>query len=165
MKTGDVARSLITLLLVVGAVRPATAQRVPRRASTPPAAPAHDPRAALVDLENAWAAALVRRDASTFQRLLAPAFVYTENDQLMTRQQVIASVTGSDTVTEAHNEAMAVHPYAPNAAVVTGWLVVRGRNAAGRFLRRYRFTDTWVTTDGRWQIVAAQDYLAPTATR
>lgn len=165
MKTGVVTRSLITLLLITGAVCSAAAQRAPRRAPTPPAAVSPDPRAALVDLENAWARALVRRDVSTFQRLLAPAFVYTENDQLMTRQQVISSITGSDTITEAHNEDMVVHPYATNAAVVTGWLVVRGRNAAGRFLHRYRFTDTWVATNGRWQIVAAQDYLAPAATR
>lgn len=165
MKTGDVARSLITLLLVAGAARPAMAQRAPKSAPSLPAAVARDARTALIDLENAWATALVRRDVSTFQRLLAPAFVYTENDQLMRRQQVLASVTGSDTVTEAHNEGMTVHPYAANAAVVTGWLVVRGRNAAGRFLHRYRFTDTWVATGGRWQIVAAQDYLAPAPRR
>jgi hypothetical protein len=42
-----------------------------------------------------------------------------------------------------------------------GWLVVRGRGANGAFDRRYRFTDTWVKRAGRWQIVAAQDYVAP----
>src|SRR5712664_2551208 len=40
-------------------------------------------------------------------------------------------------------------------------LVVRGRGANGAFDRRYRFTDTWVKRAGRWQIVAAQDYVAP----
>ena len=32
---------------------------------------------------------------------------------------------------------------------------------SGAFERRYRFTDTWVKRGGRWQIVAAQDYVAP----
>ncbi len=72
-----------------------------------------------------------------------------------------AVVAGSDTVAAAHNEEMRVHRYGPVTAVVTGWLVVRGRGAHGAFDRRYRFTDTWVKRAGRWQIVAAQDYVAP----
>jgi len=69
-------------------------------------------------------------------------------------------VAGPDTVTAAHNEEMLVHRYGSITAVVTGWLIVRGRNASGAFERRYRFTDTWVKRAGRWQIVAAQDYVA-----
>jgi hypothetical protein len=116
----------------------------------------------LVRLEDSWAAAVVKRDGTTFERLLAPGFVYTENDQLMTRGDVLRSVTsGSDTVTAAHNEGMVVHSFGPATAVVTGWLVMRGRGPSGAFDRRYRFTDTWVKSGGRWRIVAAQDYLAP----
>jgi Domain of unknown function (DUF4440) len=116
----------------------------------------------LVRLENSWASALVKRDSVVFNRLLAPGFVYTENDQLMDRAAVIRSVVaGSDTVTAAHNDSMVVHRYGSVTAVVTGWLVVQGRNASGAFERRYRFTDTWVKRGERWQIVAAQDYVAP----
>ena len=118
---------------------------------------------ALLRLEDEWASALVKRDSVTFNRLLAPGFVYTENDQMMDRAAVLHSVVaGPDTVTAAHNEEMQVHRYGPVAAVVTGWLIVRGRNAGGEFEHRYRFTDTWVKRRGRWQIVAAQDYIAPT---
>ena len=117
---------------------------------------------AILRLEDQWAAAVVKRDGATFQRLLAPGFVYTENDRLMTRDDVIRSVTsGSDTVTDARNEGMEVHRFGPSTAIVTGWLVMRGRGAGGPFDRRYRFTDSWVRTGGRWRIVAAQDYLAP----
>ena len=116
---------------------------------------------ALLQLEDDWASALVTRDSVVFNRLLAPGFAYTENDQLMDRAAVIRSVVaGSDTVTAAHNEGMQVHRYGSVTAVVTGWLIVRGRNASGAFERRYRFTDTWVKRAGRWQIVAAQDYVA-----
>ena len=119
---------------------------------------------ALLRLEDSWASALVKRDSVTFERLLAKGFVYTENDQLMDRAAVIQSVaSGSDTVAAAHNEEMQVHRYGPTAAVVTGWLIVSGRgaNGGGAFNRRYRFTDTWVKRAGKWQIVAAQDYVAP----
>ncbi len=115
----------------------------------------------LLRLEDAWAGALVERDSGVFNRLLAPGFVYTENDQLMDRAAVIHSVVaGPDSITAAHNEQMQVHRYGPVTAVVTGWLVVRGRNTGHEFERRYRFTDTWVKRRGRWQIVGAQDYIA-----
>ena len=117
---------------------------------------------ALLRLEDDWASALVKRDTVTFKRLLADGFVYTENDQVMDRAAVLEFVSrGPDTVEAAHNEELRVHRYGPVTAVVTGWLVVKGRGASGAFDRRYRFTDTWVKRGGRWQIVAAQDYLAP----
>lgn len=115
----------------------------------------------LLQLEDQWATALVRRDGATFERLLAPGFVYSEDDRTMPRDQVLREiVSGTDTVKAAHNEEMQVHGFGPTA-VVTGWLVVQGRGAAGRFDRRYRFTDTWARRDGQWQIVAAHDYLVP----
>ena len=117
---------------------------------------------ALLRLEDEWASALVKRDTVTFKRLLADGFVYTENDQVMDRAAVLEFVSrGSDTVEAAHNEELQVHRYGSVTAVVTGWLVVRGRGASGAFSRRYRFTDTWVKRNDRWQIVAAQDYVAP----
>jgi len=117
---------------------------------------------ALLRLEDEWASALVKRDSVVFNRLLAPGFVYTENDHMMDRAAVLHSVVaGPDTITAAHNEAMEVHRYGTVTAVVTGWLVVGGRGSSGAFERRYRFTDTWVKRSGRWQIVAAQDYVAP----
>ncbi len=116
----------------------------------------------LLRLEDDWASGLVKRDRVTFERLLADRFIYTENDQMMDRGAVLNSVVGgSDTVAAAHNDSMVVHRFGPVTAVVTGWLVVAGRGANGQFQRRYRFTDTWVKRGGRWQIVAAQDYVAP----
>src|SRR2546422_2532229 len=117
---------------------------------------------ALLQSEDAWASALVKRDRVVFDRLLADGFVYTENDQMMDRTTVLNSVVaGSDTVVAAHNDSMVVHRFGPATAVVTGWLVVGGRGANGEFRRRYRFTDTWVKRGGSWQIVAAQGYVAP----
>ena len=125
-------------------------------------AQAADPTAQVIlRLEDAWAVALVRRDSLTFERLLAPGFIYSENDRTLSRSAFLREVFGgADTVTSAHNEAMEVHRFGV-AAVVTGWLVVRGRSAGRPFDRRYRYTDVWLPQGGRWRIVAAHDYLAP----
>jgi len=116
---------------------------------------------ALLQLEDGWASGVVRRDTVAFGRLLDPGFVYTENDQVMSRADVLQGVAaGSDTVTAAHNEGMVVHCFG-TTSVVTGWLVLEGHGGGAPFLRRYRFTDTWIKKDGGWRIVAAEDYLAP----
>ena len=116
----------------------------------------------LIRLENQWAAGVVKRDRALFEKLLAPKFVYTEDDKLMRRAEVLHEITaGSDTVTAAHNEGMEVHEYGAVTAVVTGLLILEGHGKGGAFTRRYRFTDTWVKRKAGWQIVAAQDYLIP----
>jgi hypothetical protein len=147
--------SRATLLLALSA-SPLAAQQKTNAGNAPTTA------AELIRLENGWTTGLVKRDRALFEKLLAPKFVYTENDQLMSRADVLHEVSeGSDRVTAAHNEGMVVHEYAPNAAVVTGWLIVDGTGKGGAFKHRYRFTDTWVKGDKGWQIVAAQDYLLP----
>ena len=114
----------------------------------------------LLQLEDGWARALVQRDTAMFRRHLAPDFVYTENADIMGKKDVIQGVTGSDTVTWAGNEGMKVHSYG-STAVVTGILAMKGHGKDGAFSKRYRFTDTWMYLNGRWQIIAAQDYLMP----
>jgi len=111
--------------------------------------------------EDDWALGLIRRDAAVFRRLLADGFVYTEDDRTVGRDDVLRDIAaGPDTVETAHNEDMKVHRFG-RTAVVTGWLVVSGHGPKGPFTRRYRFTDTWVRRDRRWQIGAAHDYLLP----
>jgi ketosteroid isomerase-like protein len=113
-----------------------------------------------IQLEDQWTSALVNRDARTFDRLLAPGFVYTEDAAVMSRDDVIKSVTGSDRVAWARNEGMKAHDFG-DVQVITGVLHLRGKGKQGSFDRRFQFTDTWQRRSGRWQIIAAQDYLIP----
>ena len=120
---------------------------------------------AVLDLEEAWAKAVVKRDAATFRKILAPGFVYTEDDRMQTGDQLLKDITtGTDTVTEARNEKLETHTF-DNAMIVTGWLIMRGRSGGKPFEHRYRFTDTWLKRGGQWQIIAAQDYLVPAGRR
>src|SRR6266576_137978 len=145
------------VLLAASLLAPLVAERVPVMQDPQPRV--------LLRMEDDWALALIHRDAAVFQRLLADGFIYTEDDRTMSRDEVLRDmVAGPDTVKTAHNEDMRIHRFG-GTAVVTGWLVVGGQGPNGPFDRRYRFTDTWVRRDARWQIVAAHDYLVPTTHR
>lgn len=146
-------------ILVVAACLALTAALHPLPAQSASRASSSTARA-LLSLEDGWARALVKRDTATFRRLLAPRFVYTENADVMTKDDVIRGVTGPDTVTWAANEGMKVHDFG-RTAVVTGILAMRGRGKNGPFNKRYRFTDTWMKDGDVWRIIAAQDYLMP----
>src|SRR5437867_8319648 len=89
-----------------------------------------------VKLEDQWTTALVRRDTRTFERLLAPNFVYTENASVMNRDDVIKSVTGSDRVEWARNEGMRLLDFG-DVQVITGVLHLRGKGKQGSVDRRY----------------------------
>jgi len=132
------------------------------KAQEPKGATAHSPdERAVLDLEDAWAKAVVKRDAATFKRLLAPGFVYTEDDRVQSGEQLIRDVVaGTDSLTEASNQQLQTRAF-DNVMIVTGWLVMKGHGGGKPFNRRYRFTDTWLKRGGQWQIIAAQDYLVP----
>jgi len=114
----------------------------------------------ILQLEDKWASGLVKRDIDLFKTILAEGFIYTENDVMYIRDSVLQyAAYGTDTVEAAYNEDMLVHMFG-KTAVVTGWLVIIGHRDAGKFNRRYRFTDTWQYINNRWQLIAAQDYIA-----
>ena len=115
----------------------------------------------IAQLEDTWIQAVIKRDARAFDRLLAPSFVYTEDDRVYSRAELIKEMTaGTDTVRSGRNEDLTVRVYA-NTAVATGWLVLAGRGAKGAFERRYRYTDTWQKSGNTWRVIAAHDYLKP----
>lgn len=115
----------------------------------------------LTKLEDSRASALVRRDRSTFERLLAPKFIYTRDGRTMARSEFLReALSGGDTVTDARTDSLEVHTFG-NTGVVIGWVNIKGRGRSGPFDRRYRFTDVWMPRSGSWQIIAAHDNLIP----
>jgi ketosteroid isomerase-like protein len=115
----------------------------------------------IAQLEDTWIQAVIKRDVAAFDRLLAPSFVYTEDDRVYSRSELIKEMTaGADTVKSGRNEDLTVRVYG-NTAVATGWLILAGRNAKGSFERRYRYTDTWQKSGNTWRVIAAHDYLKP----
>jgi ketosteroid isomerase-like protein len=153
------ALSLAVIAASVTAV-PLAAQRARTGTDSLPGAPTATQRA-LFRLEDQWAQGVVKRDAATVRRLVAPKWIYSDESGTMNREQGIASFTsGTDTVTAAGNDNMKAVVYG-NTAIVTGILWMRGHGAQGAFVHRYRYTDTWMKLGGRWQCIASQDYLLP----
>ena len=149
------ARGICTLGMLLLATAAHTAAQQPGKAE----------EQALFKLENDWTQAVVKRDAAIMHRLTAPKWVYSDESGVMEREAGIkAFTTGSDTVREASNEKMRALVY-DKSAVVIGVLVMKGRGPKGAFTNRYRYTDTWVKLDGRWQCIASQDYLLPETKR
>jgi hypothetical protein len=142
-------RHLTALLVLVSAT--ALAQNAPAKTAASPAK-------AVLQLEDGWARALVKRDRATFERLLAPKFVYSEDTVTMDRATTMQGLVGDDIVTESHNEKMEPHVFG-ETVVITGWLIVNGHNKSGQFHHRYRFTDVWIPKGTTFQIVAAHDVL------
>jgi hypothetical protein len=123
--------------------------------------PKTTPPQLLLQLENGWTTALVKRDSAYFRRNLHPDYVYSDERGTFTKEQVITEqMGGTDTVTSAENQNMHAHVHG-SAAAVTGILIVRGRGKNGPFEHRYRYTDSFVRENGRWLMFASQDYEIP----
>jgi hypothetical protein len=147
-----VAIGVVTAAFAGAATVSAHAQKPPQATAT---------QKAVFALEEEWTRALVRTDTAAFKRLTAPGFVYTEDNVVMNQRQLIQAVATGDKVDWAGNEGMKLYDYTP-VAVVTGILIVKGHDRKGkRYTNRYRFTDTWLYRNGKWQAIAAQDYLIP----
>ena len=113
-------------------------------------------------LEKAWNHALEVKDAKALDMLLANTLVSVDIDgSVATKAEFLASIKApeyqpSQVVTEQTN----VQVYG-NAAVVTGTFRVRGTENNKPYVRRERFTDTWIKFNETWQCVASQTTLIP----
>jgi ketosteroid isomerase-like protein len=111
-------------------------------------------------LESAWNHAEQSKDAAALNQLLAESLVYVDYDGTLLNKKEFLESTLHNTVEQEqiNNDGMTVHVYG-NAAVVTGMYRDRGIEKGKAFLRRGRFTDTWINQNGTWQCVASQSTL------
>jgi ketosteroid isomerase-like protein len=115
-------------------------------------------------LEQRWEGSFMTHDISVIEELVADDFVGTSSSgKVGNKATMIAQARQDKNVyTSAASEDLSVRIFAPNVAVVTGVARESGKTAAGKaFSHAYRFTDTWVERDGRWQCVAAQAMALP----
>jgi hypothetical protein len=119
-----------------------------------------DAESRILLLENAWNKAEQRRDTRALDQLLAGTLAYTDYDgTFYTKAQFLESVKNEDqTIEQLANEQVNVHAY-ESSAVVTGIYREKGTVRGKAYLRRGRFTDTWVKQNGSWLCVASQSTL------
>lgn len=114
----------------------------------------------ILALENAWNRAEEHKDIKALEILLDTTLVYVDYDgSIMDKAQFIASVKAPNLHPEQIvNESMTAHVYG-DSAVVTGVYREKGVSSGKPYLRRGRFTDTWVYHDGAWACVSSQSTL------
>jgi ketosteroid isomerase-like protein len=143
-------RSALCILLAAGALSSLAQQGPDQKAE----------ETRILALENAWNRAEENKDARALDDLLADSLVYVDYDgTFMDKAQFMASVKQPSLHPEQIvNETMTAHIYG-NSAIVTGVYREKGVNKGKPYLRRGRFTDTWVSLNGTWVCVASQSTL------
>jgi ketosteroid isomerase-like protein len=115
-------------------------------------------------LETAWNHALESKDTKALDMLLASTMVSVDIDgSIQSKSEFLASIKApsyqpSQAVTEQTN----VQVYGGDAAVVVGIFRTKGTDKGKTYVRRERFVDTWIKTNGTWQCVATTAALIPT---
>jgi Domain of unknown function (DUF4440) len=110
----------------------------------------------LLDLESKMAQAWVQRDAQTLEQILADDYALAgAGDALIGKGQYLAGLDNPEfRTTSAIVNDLRIRVYG-DAAVVTGRATYQGwSRKRGRYVRRFRFTDTFIRHDSTWQCVA-----------
>ena len=116
-------------------------------------------------LEKAWNHALEEKNTKALDMLLANTMVSVDIDgSIQSKSEFLASIKAPDyQPSQAVTEQTAIQVYG-DAAVVVGVFRIKGTDKGKPYLRRERFVDTWIKTNGSWQCVATTSALITTKT-
>ena len=108
----------------------------------------------LSGLENKWVEAAKKGNAAGVAPLLADNFIATDADgSVHNKAQTLARIkTGKWETNQISDVKVAAYD---GASVVTGTWVGKGTSDGKPVNAQERWTDTWVTRNGRWQCVAS----------
>ncbi|MBZ5546670.1 MAG: nuclear transport factor 2 family protein [Acidobacteriia bacterium] len=118
-------------------------------------------RAYIRQAESDWAESSVKRDVALLERILADDFVGVSHDGKRYSKADEINETPTQPSQYLSNHLIEVEiRFFGDAAVAQGseeWKKKDGTTG------RYVWTDTWIRRGGKWQIVAAEDLVPPTA--
>ena len=113
----------------------------------------------ILESERQWAESVATGDTSAIERILADDFIGVDpKGRLYTKQEMIDETRNAPKyfVSNRLNE-VKVRFYGSTAIVQGSETWEKRSGERGRFV----WTDTWLRRNGRWQIVAAEDLIAP----
>ncbi len=118
--------------------------------------------AALIELEQNWAAALSHKDVDSVACMVADEFEDADVDgSLHTRSQTLEHIPnrkpGVNHLSEMHAHVEGNSGFTRGLATLV--------DASGKVVARVRFTDVFTYRDGRWQALAGQETLLGEASR
>jgi ketosteroid isomerase-like protein len=116
----------------------------------------------IVESERQWAASVATGDTSAIERILADDFIGVDpKGRLYNKQQMIGETRDASKYFVSNRPNDVKLRFYGNTAIAQGsetWEKHSGER--GRFV----WTDTWLQRNRRWQIVAAEDLIAPEKT-
>jgi hypothetical protein len=165
--------TVLAVALAAGAgdaVAQAADAPAPKPAAKPPASkPAKvvlpaDPAALnyIVRAEDQWAESLASGNTDDVDRILAPDFLGVAPDgTLYGKAEAIAETrTSPGLFLSNHANAVKVRFYG-DTAIAQGSEIWQRRSGPPPLHGRFVWTDTWIRRHGQWQVVAAEDLIAP----
>jgi ketosteroid isomerase-like protein len=154
----ELKRTIVVITLILTLSSLAAGQARGRRPARRQAAGADQ---ALKDLERQWAESLKNRDEDALNRILADDFIFTAEDgKVYNKAEYVEAATKMVKVDSYKLDELTARVYGGAGVVAgrwTGKMTVDGKDAGGAF----RFTDTLVRRQGRWQVIASQDTRIP----
>jgi ketosteroid isomerase-like protein len=113
----------------------------------------------ILESERQWAESVATGDTSAIERILADDFVGVDpKGQLYNKSQMIADTRNAPkTFVSNRLNDVKVRFYGSTAVAQGSETWEKRSGERGRFV----WTDTWLQRNGRWQIVAAEDLIAP----
>jgi ketosteroid isomerase-like protein len=109
---------------------------------------------ALMQIERDWAVAAAANDAAGIDKLTAAEYAGNSDGKITPKKQLLADIrSGASKVSAAEAGDLKVFVVGDTAIVHGLWTetaTLNGKDTSGQF----RFTDTFVKRDGRWQAVA-----------
>ena len=108
---------------------------------------------ALMQIERDWAVASAANDAAGLDKLMADEYVGNTDGRITPKKQALADVkSGATKTSSAEASDLTVFVAGDRASVHGLWTeksIQNGKDMSGQ----YRFTDTFIKRDGRWQAV------------
>lgn len=147
--------AIVSILFVVscsgGNAPPTTTVNAP---STPVVSPVTENTDQVIrNLENDWVTAIVKKDPTTIDRLLANDFTGTTDDTIYSKADATEDVkNGTHASLELDNVKVRVFG---ETAVVTMGQTEKSRHGSTDFSGHYLFTDVWARKNGQWFAVAS----------
>ncbi|MBZ5600588.1 MAG: nuclear transport factor 2 family protein [Acidobacteriia bacterium] len=116
----------------------------------------------IIESERQWAESVASGDPSAIERILADDFVGVDPEgRMYDKATMVADTRNAPKVyLSNHLNEVKVRFFGPDTAVAQGsetWERRTGEPKRGRFV----WTDTWIRRNQKWQIVAAEDLIAP----
>jgi len=110
---------------------------------------------ALLQIERDWADAAMKKDTAALENILAADFIGQSADGVRNKRQALASVMSSAVKIESGALSDMKPIVFGDAAVVHGVWTEKSTTGGKDTSGQYRWTDTFVKRDGRWQCVGS----------